>query len=48
MNDNAVSANLDAANGGNILFGADLLTPRTLEPGDTASFGPGAITLTED
>ena len=39
---------LDAANGGNILFGADLLTPRTLEPGDTASFGPGAITLTED
>lgn len=39
---------LDAATGGNVLYGGDLVTPRTLLVGDTAAFGPGAITVTED
>lgn len=39
---------LDAASGGNILYGGDLVTPRTLLAGDTAAFGPGSITITED
>lgn len=39
---------LDALAGGNILYGGDLVTPRTLLPGDTASFGPGSIVITED
>lgn len=39
---------LDALSGGNILYGGDLVTPRTLQAGDTASFGPGAIVITED
>lgn len=39
---------LDSLSGGNILYGGDLLTPRTLQPGDTASFGPGSLTIIED
>lgn len=39
---------VDALSGGNILYGGDLTTPRTLLVGDTASFGPGAIIITED
>lgn len=39
---------LDALVGGNILYGGDLVTPRTLQPGDTASFGPGSIIINED
>jgi len=39
---------LNALSGGDILWGGDLVTPRTLQPGDTASFGPGAIVITED
>lgn len=39
---------LDSITAGNILYGGDLVTPRTLQPGDTASFGPGAILITED
>jgi hypothetical protein len=39
---------LDDLTAGNILYGGDLITPRTLQPGDTASFGPGAITINED
>jgi hypothetical protein len=39
---------LDAASGGNILYGGNILTPRTLASGDTASFAPGTIIITED
>lgn len=39
---------LDAASGGNALYGADLTTSRTINNGDTASFAIGAITLTEN
>lgn len=39
---------LDAITGGNILYGGDLLTPRTLQPGDTASFAPNSIVVGED
>lgn len=39
---------LDASSSGNILYGGDLTTPRTLLVGDTASFGPSSITITED
>lgn len=38
---------VDALSGGNILYGADLTTSRTINNGDTASFAVGAITLTE-
>jgi hypothetical protein len=39
---------LDAISGGNVLYGGDLLTPRTLQAGDTASFAPNSIVVTED
>ena len=39
---------LDAPSGGNILYGGDLQVPRTLEAGDTASFGPSSILIQED
>ena len=39
---------LDASSSGNILYGGDLTTPRTLLTGDTASFGPGSLVITED
>jgi len=39
---------LDSLTGGNILYGGDLNTFRTLLAGDTASFGPGALLITED
>lgn len=38
---------VDAATGGNALYGADLTTARTINSGDTASFPVSAITLTE-
>lgn len=38
---------VDASSGGNILYGADLTTSRTINNGDTASFAVSAITLTE-
>lgn len=37
----------DAPTGGNTLYGADLTTARAINVSDTASFGVGAITLTE-
>lgn len=39
---------VDAASGGNVLYGGDLTTSRTIATGDTASFAAGAITVTED
>lgn len=39
---------LDDLTAGNILYGGNLLTPRTLAPGDTASFAPNSIVITED
>lgn len=33
---------------GNILYGGDLVVPRMIEAGDTASFGAGSIIVTED
>lgn len=39
---------LDAISAGNVLWGGDLLTPRTLQPGDTASFAPNSIVVAED
>jgi hypothetical protein len=39
---------LDAPSGGNILYGGNLLTPRILGAGDTASLAPGTIVITED
>lgn len=39
---------LDAITAGNVLWGGDLLTPRVLQPGDTASFAPNTIVVTED
>lgn len=39
---------LDAAAAGNVLYGGDLATPKTVAAGDTASFAAGAITITED
>lgn len=38
----------DSASGGNLLYGADLTTARTIASGDTASFAVGAITITEN
>lgn len=37
----------DAASGGNVLYGADLTTARTIASGDTASFAASSITITE-
>lgn len=39
---------LDSLTAGNILHGGNLVTPRTLQAGDTASFAPNALTITED
>lgn len=39
---------LDAATTGNILYGGDLVTAKSIIVGDTASFAIGALTLTED
>ena len=39
---------VDAASGGNCLYGGDLAAPRTIASGDTASFAIGALTITED
>jgi hypothetical protein len=39
---------IDAASSGNVLYGADLTTSRTINSGDTASFAVGSITLTEN
>lgn len=39
---------LDALSGGNLLYGGDLLQAREIAAGDTASFGPGSMTFTED
>jgi hypothetical protein len=38
---------VDASSAGNVLYGADLTTSRTINNGDTASFAVSAITLTE-
>lgn len=38
---------VDATSGGNVLYGGDLTTPRSIGTGDTASFASGAITFTE-
>lgn len=38
----------DASSAGNVLYGADLTTSRTINSGDTASFAVGSITLTEN
>lgn len=39
---------VDAGTSGNVLYGADLTTSRTINSGDTASFAVGSITLTEN
>lgn len=39
---------VDALSAGNVLYGADLTTPRTVVNGDTASFAVGAISITEN
>jgi len=39
---------VDTLSAGNILYGADLTTPRTVVNGDTASFAVGAIAITEN
>lgn len=39
---------VDAASGGNILYGADLTVARTIANGDTASFAVNAIVITEN
>lgn len=39
---------VDASSSGNVLYGADLTTSRTINSGDTASFAVGSITLTEN
>jgi hypothetical protein len=38
----------DASSAGNILYGADLTTPKDVGTGDTATFASGSITVTED
>lgn len=38
----------DAATNGNVLYGGDLATARSVASGDTASFGVGTIVITED
>lgn len=39
---------VDAASGGNILYGGDLATAKTVGSGDTATFATGTISITED
>lgn len=39
---------VDALSSGNVLYGADLTTPRAIANGDTASFAVGSITITEN
>lgn len=39
---------VDASTGGNVLYGGDMATGRTISSGDTASFAVGALTITED
>lgn len=36
----------DALNGGNLLYHAPLVSPKTLQPGDVLSFGVGTLTIT--
>jgi len=38
---------IDAASTGNTLYGADLVTARAIDTGDTASFAIGSITVSE-
>lgn len=38
---------VDAPTNGNLYWGADLTTPRTVNSGDTASFALNALTITE-
>lgn len=38
----------DAATGGNALYGGDLTQERNVGSGDTPSFGPNSLTITED
>ena len=39
---------VDAATNGNVLYGGDLASSRTVNSGDTCSFATSAITITED
>ena len=39
---------MDAASGGNMLAHGSLTTPKTIDPGDTASFAASDITITLD
>lgn len=39
---------VDAASGGNVLYGGDLTTPKAIASGDTATFAAASITITED
>lgn len=39
---------LDASSAGNILYGGDLVTPRDVLAGDTPSFAPNTLIITED
>lgn len=39
---------LDAATGGNLLYYAQLATPKTLQVGDVLSFGVGTLSITVD
>lgn len=38
---------VDAATGGNTLYGGDLVTPRSISTGDTPSFAIASITISE-
>jgi hypothetical protein len=39
---------VDAASGGNVLYGGDLTASKTITSGDTASFAAAGIQITED
>lgn len=39
---------VDAASGGNVLYGGDLATAKAIASGDTATFAVNSITVTED
>lgn len=39
---------VDAASGGNVLYGGDLNTTKSIATGDTATFAAASLTLTED
>lgn len=39
---------VDASTNGNVLYGADLTTPKTVNTGDSVSFAIGGIVVTED